>query len=342
MRFLSFAIRRILHSIFVLLGLSIVIFVIARVVPGDPARMAVGYRAPQWVVDEMREYMHLNEPIPIQYTYWLSNAVSGDLGISLLTRRPVVNDIRNVFPATFELAIFAGLFMSIGGITLGTLSAHYKDSWIDNTIRILAYMGVVTPAFVFGVIFVLVFGFWLKWLPAIGRLSQDIIPPPTITGLMTIDTLLAGNLNAFWDAIKHLILPSISLAMAGLAQSARLTRSTMSDNLFKDYIAAERALGIPERSILWRFLLKPSLIPTVSILGLDFAAVMGNAFLLELIFNWPGLSKYGVTAMLAKDLNAISAVVLILGLVFVTANIIVDLIVGALDPRIRLAVQRAE
>ena len=342
MKMLSFVFRRTFHSLFVLLGLSLVIFAISRIVPGDPARMAVGYRAPEWVVENMREYMHLNEPPPVQYGYWLRDALGGNFGKSLVTRRLVGEDLKQFFPATFELALFASLIMSVGGISLGTLSAHYKDRWVDNLVRVFAYMGVVIPAFVFGIIFMLVFGFWLGWLPTLGRLSQDIIPPPTVTGLMTVDTLLAGDFEAFVDALKHLLMPGVALAMAGLAQSARLTRATMSDNLAKDYIAAERALGIPERVILWRFLLKPSLIPTVSILGLDIAATMGQAFLLELIFHWPGISRYGVKAMLHKDLNSITAVVLALGLVFVTVNILVDLTVGALDPRIRLAAQRSE
>jgi peptide/nickel transport system permease protein len=342
MRQLNFVVRRTLQSIFVLLGLSIVIFTISRIVPGDPARMAVGYRAPEWVVQNMREYMHLNEPIPVQYIYWVRGALRGDFGQSLVTRRDVGQDIKEFFPATLELALLAGLVMSAGGIALGTLSAHHKDKWVDNGVRIFAYLGVVTPAFVFGVIFLLVFSFWLRWLPATGRLSQHLIPPARVTGLMTVDSLLAGDLVAFGDAVKHLLMPGIALAMAGLAQSARLTRATMSGNLQKDYIAAERALGMPERLILWRFLLKPSLIPTVSILGLDFAATIGNAFLIEMIFQWPGISRYGVNAMLHKDLNAISAVVLVLGLVFVLVNIVVDLTVGFLDPRIRLTAQRSE
>lgn len=342
MQQLRFVGQRLLQSVFVLLGLSIVIFVIARVVPGDPARMAVGYRAPERVVERMREYMHLNDPLPLQYGYWLSGALRGDFGESLMTRRDVGQDIRDFFPATLELALFAGIGMAIGGIALGTLSAHYKDKWVDNIVRVLAYLGVVTPAFVFGVIFLLVFSFWLGWLPATGRLSHDLVPPPQVTGLLTVDSLLARDLEVFVDASRHLLMPAAALAMAGLAQGARITRATMSGNLQKEYIAAERALGIPERLILWRFLLKPSLIPTVSILGLDFAATMGNAFLVELIFQWPGISRYGVNAMLHKDLNAISAVVLVLGMVFVVVNIMVDLVVGALDPRIRLAAQRSE
>jgi peptide/nickel transport system permease protein len=342
MSLLSFLGRRAIHSIFVLWGLSVVIFVISRIMPGDPARMAVGARAPQWVVDNLREQMHLDEPLVTQYFYWLRDALRGDFGISLVTRRPVAEDIKEFFPATLELALFAGVIMGAGGILLGTLSARHKDKWVDNVVRIISYLGVVTPAFVFAILFLLLFGMALEWMPTMGRLSPDMTRPPQVTGLMTIDSLLAGDLAAFVDALWHLILPALALAMGGLAQEARITRSTMSDNLSKDYIAAGRSLGIPESVMMRRFLLKPSLIPTISILGLDFAATMGNAFLVEMIFNWPGLSRYGINAMLRKDLNAIAAVILVLGVVFIVVNILVDLIVARLDPRIRLAPGRGE
>jgi len=342
MDIIRFIIRRTFHSAFVLFGLSIVIFAISRVVPGDPARMALGYQAPEAVVERLRIRMHYHDPIFVQYFYWIRDASSGDFGESILTRRPVLDDVKQTYPATLELAIYGGLFMIFGAVTLGTISAHNKDSWIDNVVRVFAYLGVVTPPFVFGVIFVLVFGFWLGWLPTIGRSDPVLVLPPKVTGLLTIDSLLVGNMVLFVDAVKHLAGPSIAMAMGGMAQGARLTRSTMSDNMSKDYIAAARALGIHERTILWRFLLKPSLIPTVSILGLDIAAIIGNAFLLEVIYNWPGISRYAIRAMQAKDLNAISGTVLMLGLTFIVFNITVDVIVGILDPRTRLTAQRGE
>jgi peptide/nickel transport system permease protein len=342
MKLLLFLARRIFQSIFVLLGLSMVIFVIARVMPGDPARTALGARAPQWVVDRLREDMHLNDPLTVQYVYWLRDAMHGDFGISLVTRRDVADDVKEFFPASLELVLLAGIITAVAGIGLGMLSAQHKDEWIDNVVRVLSYMGVVTPAFVFAILFLLLFGYALNWLPTLGRLSEGMPKPPTVTGLMTIDTLLAGDFKAFLDAVEHLILPALALAMGSMAQEARLTRATMSDNLSKDYIAAERALGIPERTIMGRFLLKPSLIPTVSIMGLDFAGNLSNAFLVELIFNWPGLSRYGIQAMLRKDLNAISAVILVLGVVFITVNILVDIVVAQLDPRIRLRAARSD
>ena len=342
MRFIGFIVRRILHSVFVLLGLSIVIFIISRIMPGNPARMAVGPRAPQYVIDELSRQMHLHEPLHVQYYYWLRDALHGDFGTSLVTRRPVADDMREFFPATLELTLFAGVIMGVGGILLGTVSARHKDKWIDNLFRVIAYLGVVTPAFVFGIFFLLLFGMTLEWMPTLGRLSPDVSPPPTITGLITIDSLLTGNLTAFFDALWHLILPGLALAMGGLAQESRITRSTMSDNLTKDYIASARSLGIPEGVVMRKFLLKPSLIPTVSILGLDFAGTMSNAFLVEMIFNWPGSSRYGINTMLRKDLNAIAGVVLTMGVVFIVVNILVDIVVGLLDPRIRLAPQRGE
>jgi peptide/nickel transport system permease protein len=341
-RYVIFIGRRIFQSIFVLLGLSVLIFVISRIMPGDPARVALGSRAPQWVVDNLREQMHLNDPLPVQYVYWLRDAVQGDFGMSLFTRRPVAEDVREFLPASLELVFVSGIIAGVGGIGLGALSARFKGSWVDNLVRILSYFGVVTPAFVFGIIFLLLFGLALEWLPPIGRLSEGVPKPPAVTGMITVDALLAGRFGTFLDALKHILMPAMALAMGALAQEARITRASMSDNLAKDYIAAERSLGIPERVIMTRFLLKPSLIPVVSVFALDFAAGLSNAFLVELIFNWPGLSRYGMNAMLRKDLNAIAAVILILGVTFTIANIVVDLVVGALDPRIRLSEARSE
>jgi peptide/nickel transport system permease protein len=237
MSFFTFLVRRVIHSIFVLLGLSIVIFVISRIMPGDPARMAVGARAPQWVVDNLREQMRLDDPLFLntkkmweekkalalfegQYFHWLSDALHGDFGISLVTRRQVADDIKEFFPATFELALFAGFINGAGGIFLGTVSAQHKDKWIDNVVRVISYLGVVTPSFVFAVLFLLLFGMTLNWMPTMGRISTELSRPTTVTGLITIDALLTGDFAVFFDALWHLILPGLALAMGGLAQEA--------------------------------------------------------------------------------------------------------------------------
>jgi peptide/nickel transport system permease protein len=342
MKFLKFIIKRLLHSILVLFGLSILVFVIARVMPGDPARMALGPRAPEQVVQQFRDDLHLDKPLYTQYYFWLTGALKGDFGKSLFTRRSVAADIKEFFPATFELMLFTGLIMSVFGILLGVISARHSNRWPDNTIRVFSYLGVCTPAFVFAILFLLLFGYVLQILPTIGRISPWIDRPPLRTGMMTIDSLLAGDLEAFWDAFKHLIMPGVALALGPMAQEARITRSSMSENLQRDFIALERSQAIPERRIMSKYLLRISIIPTVSVLGLDFASQLGWAFLVELIFNWPGLSRYGINVMLHKDLNAIIAVIMIIGLMFMIVNIIVDIIVSWLDPRIRLGSGKGE
>lgn len=338
---MKFLAKRLVFSVFVLVGLSILIFTIARVMPGNPARMALGARAPEWAVERLREEMHLNEPLYVQYYYWAKGALHGNFGMSLITRRSVANDIKEFFPASLELALYAGIFMGIIGITLGTISGWYANTWVDNLVRIISYMGIITPSFVFAIFFVLIFSYVLEILPTIGRLTPGVVPPPSITGIITFDALITGRFDVFFDALKHLLLPAISLAMGPLSQEARITRASLVDNVQKDYIASARSCGIPERTIMFKYLLKPSLIPTITIYGLDFASILGNAFLVELIFSWPGISRYGMNAMLQKDLNAIAAVVLVLGLVFIIANIVVDLTVGYLDPRIGLGTERS-
>lgn len=328
--------RRLALSLLVLAGLSVLIFLIARVVPGDPARLALGPRAPEWAVDNVRKEMNLDKPLEVQYYLWIKGLFRGDLGKSLLTRRPVLDDIKEFLPATCEIVLLSALVMALGGITLGVLSASYPNSWFDNVTRVVAYLGIVTPSFVWAVVFVLIFGYLWPILPAIGRLEMGVEAPPVLTGFLLLDSLIFGKYQAFWDGLRHLILPSVALALGGMAQAARITRSSLMENMSKDYALAQVAYGIPWRVILLKYLLKPSLIPTVSIMALDIAALFANAFLVELVFNYPGISGYGIRAMLNKDINAITGVIMILGVIFTGINIIVDLIVAYLDPRVRL------
>jgi len=340
MEIVKFIIKRLFYSIFVIIGFSILIFIFTRAIPGDPARLAAGENAPQWVIDKIKAEMHLDEPIYTQYYYWIKGVMQGDLGVSLTTHRSVREDIADFFPASLELALYSGILMMIFATLFGTISGWYNNTWIDNVVRVIAYIGVVTPSFVFSIVFVLIFSYFLKILPTIGRLTTGLTPPPSITGLFTVDALITGNYVVFIDAIKHLILPVTSLMIGPMANIARIIRSSMVDNLSKDYISAERSHGIPERVIMFKYLLKPSLIPGISIAGLTFANLMGNAFLIELIFNWPGLSRYGMNAMLNKDINSIIAVTIVYALLFIVSNIIVDIIVNSLDPRIELGVNK--
>lgn len=336
MRLGPFILRRLAISIFVLFGLSILIFMIARIVPGDPARMALGPRAPVEVVERLRQQMNLDKPLVQQYGLWLWGVAHGYLGESLLTRRPVTQDIREFFPATLELVGLSAIFIAVIGISLGVISARFSNTWLDNVVRLFSYLGISTPAFAWAVILMLIFCFGLNIFPSSGRLTAGLIPPNTITGMYTVDSLLNGRLDLFWNAFIHLILPAIALALPPMSQAARLTRSSMADNQNKDYMASMIAYGVPARIVTGKYLLKPSLISPITVLALDVASTFGYAFMVEQIFGFPGLARYGIQVMLNKDVNAIVGVVMVLGVVFITLNIVVDIIAAYLDPRIRL------
>ncbi len=327
---------RLVSSLFVLLGLSLLIFTLSRIVPGDPARLALGPMAPQWAVDKLREELHLNEPIYTQYFYWVSNVLRGDLGQSLVTRRAVFGDIIEFFPATFELVMFSVIISSVLAIVLGVTSGKYANSLWDNLVRVTSYVGIAMPAFVWAILSVFIFGYMLRWFPTMGRISTGIVLPPKVTGFLLLDSLLAGKLKVFADAFFHMVLPGSALIMGRLSQEARITRASVVENLNKDYIMASRSFGIPERSITLKYLLKPSLIPTVAVMGMDIASSMGGSFIIETIFNWPGIGRYGMSAMLSNDINAIVGVVMLVGVFFAFMNIVVDLITAYLDPRIMM------
>lgn len=333
LKYIAFRIAQLLIA---LLGLSMLIFVLARVVPGDPARIALGLLATKEQVEKLREEMHLDDPVPLQYLYWFQSVLKGDLGKSWYTHRPVTEDLRAFLPATFELILFAFLISLVLGQTIGVLAGYFRFSWFDNLSRFLSYVGVATPPFAVAVILLLFVSYVLQQTAPLGRLSLTVPYPPRVTGLLVIDSLLAGQPAVALDALRHLLLPAFSLALANLAQESRITRSSIIENLQRDYVSAHRVYGVSTIALLFKYLLKPSLIPTISVIGLDFAFLMSNAFLVEVIFRWPGFSNYAITVMLNKDLNAIVAVVLVIGIIFALVNLLVDLIVAALDPRIRL------
>lgn len=325
-----------MYSILVLVGLSVLIFIIARILPGDPARLALGPFASQEMVARLRHQMGMDQPLYLQYVAYVRGIFHGDLGLSFQTRRSVSLDIAHYLPATFELVLVAIIWVLIIGVPFGVLAGRYKDSWLDNISRVVAFVGVAVPPFVVGLIGQLIFSYGLGILPTTGRLSLLTPMPPARTGLLILDSLIAGNFSAFGDALIHILLPSLAIAMTGIGQITRLTRGSVSDVLGKDYIEAARAFGIPNRYVTFKYMLKPSFIPPLTILGLTFASELGNAFLVEQVFSWPGMAKYGIQAILRKDFNAIMGVILIIGLAFVAVNFIVDVLAGYVDPRIRI------
>ncbi|MFN4273087.1 MAG: ABC transporter permease [Aliihoeflea sp.] len=326
--------KRLVTSIIVLIGVSMLIFTIARVIPGDPARIALGPNATAEQVQNLRERLHLNESLPVQYGHFIADLSRGDLGVSLYTNRPVTRDIAQFLPATLELILVAGLMMILIGLPLGALAARYRDTWADSLIRVVSLLGVSAPAFVWAVILMLLFAYFLPIFPIAGRIS-NAFSIPAVTGFLLVDTLIAGNFRAFGSALSHIILPAFALALSGIGQAARLTRSNMVETYDRPYIEMARSYGFPERRIARRYAFRPSMIPSMTIIGLDFAAMLGNAFLVEAVFAWPGLSRYGVAVILRKDLNAIVGTVLCIAALFLIVNIIVDLITAYINPRIR-------
>lgn len=326
--------KRLGTSLVVLFGVSMLIFAIARVIPGDPARIALGPNASVEQVAQLRERLHLNDPLPVQYGHFLADLSRGDLGVSLYTNRPVTVDIAQFLPATLELVLVAGLMMVLIGLPLGILSARYRDTWVDNAIRLVTLLGVSAPAFVWAVILMMLFAYFLPLFPIAGRIASSHAVP-AVTGFLFVDTLVAGDMRAFANAAWHVVLPAFALALSGIGQAARLTRSTMVETYDRPYVEMARSYGFPERRIATRYAFRPSLIPSLTIIGLDFAALLGNAFLVEAVFAWPGLSRYGVAVILRKDLNAIVGTVLIISAMFLIVNIIVDLMIAFINPRIR-------
>ena len=337
---LAYLLRRALTLLFVLFGLAVLIFIIARIVPGDPARIALGPLATATQVTELREEMGLNASFPVQLWSYLSGLAQGDLGKSLLTSRPVMDDIRGALPATFELFLVTIVLQIVVSIPLGVMAAIYRNMWVDNVLRVVSLIGVVTPGFVLAIMLQLIAAHYLGFLPITGRLDGGIDFNADITGLLLIDGTLKGRFDVVLDAMRHLFLPAIALSAAGIGQVMRITRTAMIEVASRDFVEATRAYGIPERVVTFRYMLRVASVAPLTILGLEFASLIGNAFIVEFVFSWPGIASYGVRTIMQKDLNAVIGVVLISGVFFVVANLTIDLVLGLLDPRHRLRAER--
>ena len=326
---------RISQLLIVLLGVTLVTFIVSHVVPGDPARMLLGQRADAQTLETMRHVMGLDQPVWLQYLNYLGGLLHGDLGISIRTQRPVLSELFTYFPATIELTIFAMGFAVISGVVLGLLSAAYRDTPIDHGTRVLAILGVSTPLFWLGLMVLLLFYKHLGWLPGSGRLDSFINPPTQITGLYVLDSILTGDWVALKSSILHLVLPTICLGYIQLATIARLVRASMIEVLEQDYIKTALSNGIPRYRIIYRHALRNALIPTVTLIGLTFGELMGGAILTETIFSWPGMGKYVVDSIAFLDFPAIMGFTILVAVIYVSINMVVDLLYPLLDPQIK-------
>jgi peptide/nickel transport system permease protein len=336
---LKYVAKRILMVIPVMIGVSIIVFCLMRVFSPDPAPIVLGQHATQEQMQAWRDRNGLDGPIVGQYLTYVKDAVHGDLGVSYYTNTPVSKEIGARFPATIELAVAAILFASIVGVFLGVVAAVKKNSILDAGGTIIALVGVSIPIFWLGILFIMFFAGYLHVLPSGGRINV-LLEPAHVTGFYMIDALFEGNWDAFRDAGIHIILPALTLGMYSMAIITRMTRSTMLEILNQDYVRTARAKGISEGKVVGKHALRNSLIPVVTVIGLQFGALLGGALLTESVFSWPGIGKYTVDCILKSDFPVVQGIVLLVAVVFVTVNLGADLAYAFLDPRIKYSSKR--
>jgi peptide/nickel transport system permease protein len=319
-----------------LFGLVVITFLIGRVMPIDPAIAAVGDNAPQEVVEKARQEMGLDQPLPQQFLYFVGQLLHGDLGQSILTKNSVASDIARYFPATLELATAAIIVAALIGIPLGVWAAVRQGTWIDQTIRVICLAGHSVPVFVLALLCLLVFYAVLEIAPGPGRqdiIYQDMVPH--VTGLLTVDSLIAGDWGAFWDALAHMVQPVCILAYFSMAYITRMTRAFMLDALHGEYIITARAKGLSPSAVIWRHAFPNVGVQLVTVLALTYAGLLEGAVVTESVFSWPGLGQYLTVSLMNADMNPVIGATLLVGLVYVGLNLLADALYRQLDPRVQ-------
>ena len=331
---LPFLIRRLLLAIPALLGLMVLTFVLVRVVPADPAATLAGENSSRQQIEEIRKKYGFDRPLYEQFGIYVGQVLTGDLGDSVFSNRPVSGDVRRTLPATLELIFAALLLAALVGIPLGTLAAVRHNGPLDHVVRVATVGGLAVASFWFAIMLQLLFSMELEWLPLRGRIGVNVGAPPTVTGFFLIDLLLAGSWTQFISSLRHIALPAFTLAVPALATIARFARAGVLDTMQRDFVQYETAIGYPAHRIVWIYVLRNSVIAAVTQIGLLFGALVSSAVAVEAIFDWPGLGSYAVQAILSSDYKAVLAVTLVVGVIYAVINILVDLAHGLLDPRV--------
>jgi ABC-type dipeptide/oligopeptide/nickel transport system permease component len=331
---LKYIIRKLLLLIPVLFGVTLATFMVMHLFTTDPTEMILGQHATTQRVEALREELGLNKPIYVQFGDYLSNALQGDLGKSVITKTSITDELMRRFPATVELALTAIFIATIMGILLGVISAVKQNSIYDYGTMVTALMGVSMPIFWLGLMMIILFSVILGWLPASGRIGIGM-QPEMITGLYLVDALLTGDMGAFINASEHLIMPALALGSYSTAIIARMTRATMLETIRQDYIRTARAKGLTEKVVIFKHALRNALIPVVTVIGLQMGALLGGAVLTETVFSWPGIGSYLVEGIMVSDYPRVQGAVLLVGTIFVLVNLLVDVLYSYLDPRIQ-------
>ncbi len=330
-----FLLRRLLFMIPTLLGLSILTFTISHLVPADPAKLAAGPRATPDMVETIRQEYGLDEPIYVQYATYVGDMFSGDWGRSIISRRPVTDDLRHYFPATLELVLASMVIAIVVGVPAGVIAATNQNRWPDQISRVIAISFVSLPRFWFAIILQLIVAVGFGLLPLSGRLPPIVVPPDRVTGMFTVDSLIALDLEVFWISLKHLALPAFVQSVGVMAIIMRTVRGDMIEVMSQDYVRTARAKGLNERRVIFGHALRNSFIPTLTMIGLSFGFALGGSVLVETVFDWPGIGLYAVQAVVNFDFGPIMGVTLLVGFIFVLLNLATDLLYSVLDPRIR-------
>jgi len=325
---------RVLALIPVLVGVTLVTFSISHLVKGDPARMMAGDMADEATLAAIRKEFNLDKPLVIQYTTYLKNLVQGNFGVSYQSRRPVTESLRGALPATVELSLVAAVLGTVAAIPLGILAAVRRNRLIDHVVRITSVGGVSLPVFWFGVVLLVIFYRELGWVPAGGRFDARLALPPNRTGMLMLDTLLNGDWSGFVLALKYLILPAFVLGYGYMALVARMVRSSMLEVLSQDFIRTARSKGLTERRVIYGHALRNAMIPTLTVVGMGVANLLGGAVLTESVFGWPGLGKLSVDATMFLDYPLIMGVTLVITTAYVVVNLVVDILYGILNPQV--------
>ena len=325
---------RVLYAIPSLFGLLIVTFLLVRVVPADPAAALAGDNATPQQIEAIRHQYGFDRPLYEQLLLYLGQVMRFDFGESQYSHRAVGVDLRQRLPATLELTFAALLLATVIGIPFGVIAAIYHNRWPDFLLRILSVTGIAVAAFWFAITLQLIFAMDLEWLPLRGELSSGMAPPPAVTGSLLLDCLIAGRWEAFTDALRHLVLPAVTLSVGAMATITRFTRAGVLETMQKDFVLYERAVGYPRRRLIWIYVLRNSVIAAVTQIGLLFGALIGGAVVVESIFDWPGVGNYLVHAILSADYKVMLAATLLIVIVYTLVNILTDLVHGWLDPRL--------